>query len=703
MRRWSTAAAAALILMALPAWAADIYSVRFDDGGALKSLETSGARVRHIGDGVALVEWDGDGAPRVLSDLHAERLAAPESGEHLYACYPASSATALSPYGRVLYAESGGAVLMAVRDERLAALRSACFHVHELPASIDVAGWFDDAPPAVVASRTPESELAVRGVVEDVMSSVSVDSLMAYVKRLSEYQNGSLRSRYVLRDECLTEGKSYIVDKLESYLPAGAVVDSQRFHVLGYSCDEDTLVVSYPADNIVGTLPGSGRLQGYYIVCAHYDAIASHSFPGETMWWCDNPAPGADDNATGVAVVLEAARVLSGLSFPFDVRFILWSGEELGLLGSRAYADSVAAEGDTIYGVLNVDMIAYKPESSAPDTCHIVTNTGSKWLADWIVDTAGLYPEQFDDFHISRIDRALAYSDHGSFWFKGYDGIIAIEHWNPRDRNPYYHTTGDTLGNITPSQFDGVGRAVAGSVARLAETDGTFNLAVFPEDLSSDPPRPDVGDIVHCDVKVHAFGPDESVDMTLKVYDGDPETGELLETYAVSRTMGGGEVFYHRFTWLPGEADLGLHEFTAVVEADGVEELTTTDNEAVFEVRVNDPENLFVMNHYVYPNPSGASGDPAFRYELSKEGAAVRIRLFDITGQELGTFQRGLGEGNPGDEIGISAGWNTVLSEEFEGPAAGLASGVYIYRLSIYAEGASEPADEVSGRFAVVR
>lgn len=704
MRQLLTVALVALLASSsIAAEVTDLYAVRFDVGGRLVALEGEGGRVRHIGEKEAIVEVVRGNEPPGLAGVEPTLLPTVGRGERLFVCYPRSGSQILSTHGRVLWADSAGAFVMAVGRESIDALRAASFHLHELPHSIDAAAWFDTTPAPLIREKTRTGELRVRGVVEDVLSAVSNDSLMAHVERLSTYPDGSLRSRYVARDECLTEAKPYIMNRLRAYLPAGASVDTQRFHMSSYSCDDDTLVVEYPADNIIGTLPGTGRLSGYYIIGAHYDAIAGGSFPGEPMWWCDNPAPGADDNGTGVAVVLEAARVLSDVSFPFDVRFILWTGEELGLHGSDAHADSAAAEGDTIYGVLNVDMVGYQPNASAPDTCHIVTNTGTRWFADWITGTAGLYPSHFDDWHIQRIDEALAYSDHASYWFKGYDALIAIEHWNPRDRNPMYHTVTDTAGAVLASQLGGVGRVVAGSMARLSETDGTFNLAVSPEDLSLSPSSPDLGDIVIMSVKAHAFGPDEDADLTLEVWDGAPGEGELLTRYEESRVMGGGEVIYHDFAWLPEDDDLGSHELTIVVDAGGVAELSDADNTAVKEIRVNDPNDLFVMEHFTYPNPAGDGDDLSFRYELSREAAAADIRVFDITGQELGLFQKGLEAGGPGEGLGTSAGWNTVGWDGFDGPADDLASGVYVYKLRVYSRGITEAADEVTGRFAVVR
>jgi hypothetical protein len=700
VKRRVAAVLALLLAWTFSAHADDVlYSVRFEPGADLTRLTARGAVVRHVGNREAVVQGDPEvGAEFERIGVDHERLDGPVKGEDVYLCYHRSSLQSLSALGRVIWSEPNGAVLVAAPPGRIDALRAVCFHARPLPASIDATSWFDDRPPRHVSARAAAGEKAVRGLVEDVLAAVSTDSLTAHVDRLSRYAGGGSRSRYVLRDECLSESKPYIERCLEAYLPTGAVTDTQRFSILSYSCEDDTLVVAYPADNIVGILPGSGRLGGYYIVCAHYDATASHSFSGNPMWWCENPAPGADDNATGVGVVLEAARVLSDVVFPFDVRFIFFSGEELGLLGSEAYADSVAAAGDTIYGVLNVDMVGYKPSVGTPDTCHIVTNPGTRWFANWIIGTAEEYSSHFDGFDISRIDSVLRYSDHAAFWDNGYDALFAIEHWNSQDRNPYYHTVGDTSGNVLETQLAGVGRLVAGSVARLADTESLINLAVFSEDVSFKPRSPDIGEHVDVSVKVHVFGPDEHVDMRLEVWDGSPEAGSLLSLSEVARTMGGGEVIRHEFPWDVVGSDLGEHDITVRVIAEGTTELTESDNEAVAVVRISDPDDLFVMRHFAYPNP-GAPEELNLRYELSRDAAAVHVEIFDLTGQPLGEFIRGIHSSDACTE----AGWNTVALDGFGGLVARMASGVYVYRLRIYAEGVAEPEDMVIGKFAVIR
>ena len=662
--------------------------------------------MRHVGIAEALVAGDarlGDDLRR--SGRACDEVASLDDRPLLYICYRGGRRADLGRYGAVLWSEPDGASLVSAPAGAVEDLRAACFMAYPLPSAVAADRWFDNEPPTHVRAAAGRDRRAIRGLVEDVMGSISADSLTARVGRLSEYPGGALRTRYVRRSECLTEVEPYLMGQLETVLPVGAPVDTQRFGILGHTCEGPASpIVEYPAHNVIGVLEGSGDLGGCYVVSAHYDDTAQRSFAGDPFWWCDNPAPGADDNATGVAVALEVARVLSGVSLPFDVRFALFSGEELGLLGSDVYADSVAAAGDTIYGVLNVDMIAYKLASGNPDTCHIVTNPGSKWLADWLVGTTEEYPDAFAGSSVLRIDEALAYSDHASFWRDGYDAVVAIEHAHAGDRNPVYHTLADTLGNIFPSQLALVARLVAGSLVRLADPESRINLAVFPEDLVFDQDDLETATSAAFSVDVHAFGPAEAVDATIEVWDGEPGEGELLSQESVSRPVGGGEVIRHRFTWELDAADLGEHTVTVVVSAPGTDELTIADNEIAVPIRVDAP-TMFVANHYAYPNPVSSLDDLAFRYELSQEGREVILRVYDLTGQEIGdgyTKVRDVSAGDEGNE-GVLAGWNTVPWESLGGSAQTLASGVYVYRLEVYAPGSTEPDDAASGKFAVLK
>ena len=245
------------------------------------------------------------------------------------------------------------------------------------------------------------------------------------------------------------------------------------------------------AYNVIGTLAGTDPEAGYYIVCAHYDATGTRSAGG---WdWRRDPAPGADDNASGVALVIESAKLLAGQSFPWSILFIAWSGEELGLLGSQAYATLAADREDPILGVLNFDMIGF---NDLQQRLELVTNRGSHWLADQMASVA----ERYDiELNIDLLeDGGARLSDHAPFWARGYDAILGIENYLPTDSTTYgvregryrinsqYHSVVDLPDSLN---WELIRRTTQLAVATLAEYglgEGTPNLAIFTGDLSND-------------------------------------------------------------------------------------------------------------------------------------------------------------------------------------------------------------------------
>lgn len=690
-------------VLAAQAGATTLYSVPHN-GSPLPGRASEGV-VRFVGQQEMLVEADRGYGDEVRAAGRPCEVVAELTDEAIpVVCYPRSRNGSLEEIGEVVWNEPDGASLVLVSLDSFSLPHPACFMAYPLPQRVDTVAWFDERPVrgALPADRP---ERAVRGIVDDVLSAVSADTLMKHLENLCEYPGGDPRTRWIYRDECIDEAGAYIKGCLERY---GVEVDTQSFTRLGYTCEQgDTgIILPYPMENIIGVLPGDGRLSGCYVIGGHYDATAVSSFPNDVMWWCENAAPGADDNGTGVATVLEAARVLagSGATFPFDIRFALFTAEEVGLDGSRAYADSIAAAGDTVYAFLNVDMIGYKRDASHRDTCHIVTNTGTTWFADWIIDTTtGDYAAFFPSFDVERIDIALAYSDHASFWANGYDGLVAIEHYDPRDRNVNYHTVNDVMSTVFPSQFASTARMCVGALARLNDPDVAFNLVVDEHDFVFHPTVPSSGSPSVITIDAHAYGPNESVDMTLEVWDGEPDEGELLTSESYVRTMGGGEYVTHTFLWEPDEGDVGEKTLWVRVSTDGTDELTLTDNVASKTIHVTAPE-LYVTRHFVWPNPAPGAGDVQFRYELSREAAAMDLEVFDLTGQSLGKLEHTLDEG-AGDAAnqGLLSGWNDLAWDRLEDGVDELASGVYVYRLRVWDRGASEEADMVTGRLAIVR
>jgi len=108
--------------------------------------------------------------------------------------------------------------------------------------------------------------------------------------------------------------------------------------------------------NVVARIPGKKDLGAVLIFCAHYDSHPAGLAVG-------GRAPGVDDNATGVAVLLEGARILAGRPVNATVELVFFSNEEQGHKGSKAYVEDLTAKGRMIEGVINIDAIGYTQPS----------------------------------------------------------------------------------------------------------------------------------------------------------------------------------------------------------------------------------------------------------------------------------------------------------------------------------------------------
>lgn len=131
--------------------------------------------------------------------------------------------------------------------------------------------------------------------------------------------------------------------------------------------------------NVVGTITGKTHPEEIVIICAHLDSKSEKKLVY---------APGADDNASGCAAVMELARILAEHSFEKTIRFIFFSRESYGQQGSTAYAKSIDKNKEKIRAVINLDMIAY---GSDKEDIDLVTLPKYSWLTEKIGDLAHLY------------------------------------------------------------------------------------------------------------------------------------------------------------------------------------------------------------------------------------------------------------------------------------------------------------------------
>lgn len=214
--------------------------------------------------------------------------------------------------------------------------------------------------------------------------------------------------------------------------------------------------------NVIGEKVGTEFPEEIYIICGHLDSTAGQPWQAEPL------APGADDNASGSSVVLEAARVMADMDFRYTVRFICFGAEEQGLCGSTYYAEQAAAAGEDIRGVINIDMILYAP--SGWEILRVYYDDQSTALAQALDAAAATYVPELE----VEIDYqpGAAYSDHYPFWQNGYPAVQGSE--RRLSGNPYYHTTDDRLINYMdyfPFPTHCVKAAVA-TLATLAEPVG---------------------------------------------------------------------------------------------------------------------------------------------------------------------------------------------------------------------------------------
>jgi hypothetical protein len=246
-----------------------------------------------------------------------------------------------------------------------------------------------------------------------------------------------------------------------------AVSGSDRFWLAGGydvrmvegTTDLDCAVYHYK-DTIIGrnisfVHEGRETPEKRILLTAHYDSYSSDYYE------C---APGADDNATGVSAVLQAARALRGLWTEKSVEFVLFDGEEIGLRGSYHFA-SALEEGIEYEAVINLDMLGYDHNI---DRSLVIAgradNEADSLIAEFIIDTTsdlglGLYPEFAPGAALS--------SDHRAFWNMGIPSVLMIEGYRD-ELTPRYHTCGDIADFIDYGYLELSAKAALGSVALLA-------------------------------------------------------------------------------------------------------------------------------------------------------------------------------------------------------------------------------------------
>jgi len=250
-------------------------------------------------------------------------------------------------------------------------------------------------------------------------TAVPIATLVSYVSSsrwFSDVQTLASFNRYT-RGSGIATAQQWIISQLSSL--ANVNVTTQSFSSGATS-----------GVNIIGTIKGTTTPDNWVIIGAHYDSTSQSP---------TTAAPGAEDDGSGTAAVLEIARVFSTYPPPSTVLLILYSGEEQGLLGSAAHAQSLVAGGDSSKLKLmhDMDMIAYQSNPSAQPQVILETTSAHVSLFPYYRNSATSFTT------LGTFESTNAFgSDHESYLRRGMPALLTIDKdW---DIYPSYHRTTDT-------------------------------------------------------------------------------------------------------------------------------------------------------------------------------------------------------------------------------------------------------------------
>ncbi len=277
----------------------------------------------------------------------------------------------------------------------------------------------------------------------DPLSQVSPERLRADVEKLVSFGTRSTFSEHAAECRGVVAARNWLVQQFTDIANTSGgrmtvAVDSHLHHADGKRVPRDVEIAS-----VVATLKGDEPGTRTYVMSSHYDSRNTDDSDGT------NDAPGADDNASGTAAVLEAARVLANVPLHATIIFAAYDSEEQGLFGSQHHAQALRAANIDVQGDLNNDIIGasvgdegqHNPDSirifsealpagADPKRVNVIGNESdspSRELARFVKEAGDRAVPGFHGDLIFRADRFLRGGDHESFNAAGYPAIRFTE------------------------------------------------------------------------------------------------------------------------------------------------------------------------------------------------------------------------------------------------------------------------------------
>ena len=336
----------------------------------------------------------------------------------------------------------GDRLRLIPRDRRT--LLFALLRVGAILLVLFIAGWL------FVRSTTTGPGDSFRGSPRAVEGSLT-ERLRASIDMLA----GEIGARSLSERPGLDRAESWIRGEWES----------QGFKVLAHPYDVQGKTVR----NLEVILPGSDAALPAIVIGAHYDSWAA--------------TPGADDNASGVAVLLELSRALIAEPPVRTIRFVAFVNEEppyfmTGAMGSLVYAQALAEEGVELLGMVALETLGYYDETPKsqdfppglaafyPDRGNFLAFVGmlssSSWIDRWVGGFREVAEVPSESLAAPSFVQGVNWSDHWSFETHGYPALMITD--TAPYRNPNYHTMADTPDTI---DFETLARVTEGLIATL--------------------------------------------------------------------------------------------------------------------------------------------------------------------------------------------------------------------------------------------
>ncbi|MFA7360656.1 MAG: M20/M25/M40 family metallo-hydrolase [Candidatus Kapaibacterium sp.] len=279
--------------------------------------------------------------------------------------------------------------------------------------------------------HSADSQVVYNHKIDSIKNLVSIQQLIKFNKEITGdtvTNIGGIPRRIVTRYSMTGGNKlaaQYIREKFEAYGLAA------RYQMI------DTMIM-----DVIGWKTGTKYPNQYFLIGAHFDNFLYGSTV-DTIY-------GADDNGTGICVMLELARLLQGFNTDYSIAFVAFNDEETSGMGSYVYADSAKLRGDSLLGVLNCEMCGW--DGNNDNKVTVVSNDNSINLYNVFLSAVSVYQLNLLPFRATS-----AGSDHNAFWYRGFMAITSSEFII--ELTPHYHSITDRWFNLTQAMFEKMAKA----------------------------------------------------------------------------------------------------------------------------------------------------------------------------------------------------------------------------------------------------